>query len=206
MGRSENSRNRIFVATGGDLRTAPADASKVKDPSLIIYRAMAEAKSGGFFVVSDGDQTDTVISGDRKNMLFEQGMRCRGYKPDAPNFTPRITAVFSKRLISPVAEILVLKKSKFGKGCDRLLYRHDSFYPGFGFCVTTYSGDGNPLPSFCGEPYLLPLPGTIKDVADDMWEALNEANRVSLAVKFISAKEGNDFSEIFIINKYSAVA
>jgi IMP cyclohydrolase len=205
MGRSENSRNRIFVAEGGgfDLRTALANPNKKGDSSLTIYRAMAQIPN--FYVVSNGDQTDTVISGDGKGMLFEQGMRCRSHEPDDPNFTPRITAIFSKRLSSPLAEILVLKKSEFGTGCNRFLYRYDAFAPGTGYCVTTYSGDGKPLPSFCGEPYPLPLEGDIDNVAASIWKSLNEENRVSLAVKFINAGEG-DRASIAIINKYSAVA
>ncbi|HTX86833.1 MAG TPA: IMP cyclohydrolase [Candidatus Nanoarchaeia archaeon] len=203
MGRSENSRNRVFVVEGGSLRTALADDSKTADRSLIIYRAMAERS--GLFVVSNGDQTDDVIAGDVGGMFFEQSLRNRVNEPDAPNFTPRITAIFSTRSVDPVAEILILKRSQIGNGCDRFLYRYDDLRPGVGYCVTTYSGDGNPLPSFCGEPYLLPTRGSIDEVAKMMWNSLNEENRVSLAVKFIKAPDGES-SEIRVINKYQAVA
>ncbi|HTW96273.1 MAG TPA: IMP cyclohydrolase [Candidatus Methylomirabilis sp.] len=204
MGRSASSRNRIFISDDPtSLRTVPIDVAKIENPGLLIYRAMAEFDK--LYVVSNGDQTETVISTDKKGMFFEQGMRCRDYEPDAPNYTPRITAIFSRKLGYPAAEILVLKKSEFGIGCDRFLYRYEEFHPGLGRCVTTYSGDGDPLPSFCGEPYLLPLHGDIDEVARTIWSALDTANRVALAVKFID-KEGKEPSVIKIINAYRAVA
>jgi len=203
MGRSANSRNRVFISDDcRSLRTSPSDASKVKDSSLIIYQAMAE--NSDLYVVSNGDQTDSVIEGDKHCVDFQKTMLTRQYEPDAPNFTPRISAIFSKRLEKPFAEISVLKKTEFGFGCNRFLYRYDEFHPGIGYCVTTYVGDGDPLPSFCGEPYLLPLPGDIDNVAGTIWNSLNEENRVSLAVRFISAG-ADDSSAMKIVNKYSIV-
>lgn len=206
-GRSPNSRNRVFCDDdSGRLFTMAADPSKVEDPSLIIYNAMREMRATSKrYVVSNGDQTDTVVD----EMCFfgcpslDLALRGRQYEPDKPNFTPRITAMSElfddgrHRL-----EISVLRKSPFGDGCDR--YAYDlGVVPGFGYCVTTYTGDGDPLPSFSGDPILMPLVGGIEKIANDYWAALNEENRVSLAVKSIHISSGH--SSIHIINKYTQV-
>lgn len=203
MGRSPNSRNRVFDADdNGRLFTEAADPSKVDDPSLIIYNAMREM--GLNYVVSNGDQTDTVISSLVPSMFsLDLALRGREYEPDKPNFTPRITAISS--IVKKVRVALfmsVLRKSPFGKGCDRFTYELTPA-PGFGYCITTYSGDGDPLPSFSGDPVLMPLVGGIEEIANDYWRVLNEENRVSLAVKSIQISSGN--SSIHIINKYAKV-
>lgn len=202
MGRSENSRNRVFKADDetGRLFTEAADPSKVKDPSLIIYNAMLEAPP--FYVVSNGDQTDTVIGELNRGPFFLESALCgREYEPDAPNFTQRITAVgkLDSRLGQRIM-MSILRKSRFGDRCDQHTYELHSG-PGFGFCVTTYSGDGDPLPPFRGDPLLMPLVGGAEDIARTYWDALNEANRVSLAVKWIEI--GNGRSDIYIINEYT---
>jgi IMP cyclohydrolase len=202
-GRSENSRNRIFVADDkGSLRTQAADPSKVKDPSLIIYRVMAEID--GLYVVSNGDQTDTVIEADEEGEDLYIAMLTRTYEPDAPNYTPRITALCSLREISPYAEISMLRRSKLGEGCDRHFWRYEQFQPGLGYGITTYTGDGDPLPAFQGEPYLLPLLGGIERMALLLWDALDSKNRVSLAVKMINIEQMT--SRIHIINQYTKKA
>lgn len=201
MGRSANSRNRVFEAEAGLLRTAAADPAKVADPSLIIYNAMRELK--GLYVVSNGDQTDTAIQGLLAGATFSQALSTRQYEPDRPNYTPRISALCSLRDGLPIAEISLLKRSAFGMGCDRQLFRYESFAPGYGFCVTTYAGDGDPLPSFQGEPRLLPLEGNADRIADAYWAALNAENRVSLAVKMIDIASGA--STIVIRNQYQKV-
>ena len=201
MGRSANSRNRVFESDGGRLWTTAADPSKVKDPSLIIYNAMREL--AGLYIVTNGDQTDTIAQACLAGGDFRQALNTRVYEPDAPNFTPRISAICSLREGGPFAELSVLKKSAFGDGCDRHLFRIEAFGAGLGHCVTTYMGDGDPLPAFAGEPYLLPLRGDIESVARTIWEALNEENRVSLAVKFIDAGDGR--SSIHVVNKYEKV-
>jgi hypothetical protein len=202
MGRSENSRNRVFVLddddTNGTLRTAAADPAKVKDPSLIIYTAMSETLMK--YAVSNGHQTMDALSEKGLN----ESMKSWQYEPDKPNFTPRITALVQPRVWSPqTAEISILKKSQFSDLCQRNLYVVPISTPGLGYCITTYSGDGNPLPAFEGDPYLLPLPGDIYNVAQTIWDVLNEENRVSLAVKFIGIETRETFIEI--INKYNAV-
>lgn len=201
MGRSANSRNRVFEADGGTLRTAAADPAKVSDPSLIIYNAMRELKDD--YVVTNGDQTDTVVQGLLVGVGFSQSLNTRLYEPDRPNYTPRISAICSLREGVPVLEISLLKRSAFGMGCDRQTYRYESLKPGYGFCVTTYECDGDPLPSFRGEPRLMPLVGSAEQIADDTWQSLNVENRVALAVKMIDIAGGA--STITIRNQYQKV-
>jgi hypothetical protein len=211
MGRSENSRNRIFIVDkNGILKTAPADPAKVKDPSLIIYTAMDE--TFGRYAVSNGNQTMDALSAGGLHYSMTEWQ----YEPDSPNFTPRITALIKPKSLS--AEISLLKKSPFSDDCERYLYELPITIPGLGHCVTTYSGDGDPLPSFAGDPYLLPLVGNKEKIARAIWNSLNEENKVSLAVKFISVqkkKTTNRFFNFFdikeretsitVINKYKTV-
>jgi IMP cyclohydrolase len=217
MGRSENSRNRVFKQEeDGRLYTEAADPSKVEDPSLIIYNAMLEAASSyvvseavSSYVVSNGEQTDAVISKIHRHfplpLPLEVALGPYRYEPDDPNFTQRITALSTIATAGTVSvQMSILRKSDFGMGCDRMTYDFNP-YPlrGFGFCITTYSGDGEPLPAFRGDPLPMPLPGGPEDILKMYWEALNEENRVSLAVKWIEI--GNGRSDIYIINKYKEV-
>jgi len=210
MGRSENSRNRIFVEKKGEVKTSPADPTKVKDPSLIIYTAMDQIyyNSGTFdennmlvdnvFAVSNGHQTTDALCVDLKPSLTKWQ-----YEPDAPNFTPRITARFKTFYNYPtVTEMSILRKSPVSDTCERLLFKMP-LTPGFGHCITTYTGDGNPLPSFEGDPYVLPLTGSMEKIADSIWNSLNEENRISLAIKFINPEERGFFTKV--INKFKAV-
>lgn len=210
MGRSENSRNRVFQFEGGRLFTVPFDPAKVKDPSLIIYNAMDDAL-GNRFVVSNGSQTDAVI-----NSIHDCFLNCGGYdfarvlsrwnyEPDAPNFTPRITAESFIRHGKCLSKLSILRKSEFlgGDGCERFYYEYDDIAPGIGFCIHTYGGDGNPLPAFTGEPYSLAVCGNINEVAETYWSVLNKENRVSLAVKFIEIATVR--SQIKVINRYPEV-
>jgi len=205
MGRSPNSRNRVFVSeTWGRLFTQAADPSKVKDPSLIIYDAMLE--KDGYYVVSNGNQTTAVLDGHHRfGYGMEKSLRDFNfqYEPDSPNFTPRITGVCLTGYDSLIAEIAVLRKSPWGKSCERSFHKYVELGQGFGHCVTTYSGDGNPLPAFTGAPMLMPLLGDIVQICDTFWNALNPDNRVSLAVKFISKQTGISVFEIR--NKYAPV-
>lgn len=201
MGRSEKSRNRILSCEGGRLFTEFADPSKVKDgedTSLVIYNAMRVARDCA--VVSNGHQTDDVA---QKGMISLGGYI---YEPDAPNFTPRITACsFWNRAEGTWRTTMsILRKSPWigSSGCHRHLYGLNDMGRGFGHCITTYSGDGDPLPAFQGEPYLLSLEGDAPTMAAKLWEALNAENRVSLAVKFIPISGP---SHITIINKYEKV-
>ena len=185
MGRSENSRNRIFVIEDdGILKTAPFDSAKVKDPSLIIYTAMVQTLT--HYPVSNGHQTIDALSLEGLDSSLETWK----YEPDDPNYTPRISALLEPRVFAPqIAELSILKKSPFSNECNRYFYKLDISKPGLGYCITTYNGDGNPLPSFTGDPYLLPLIGGIEDVAQTFWDSLNKDNKVSLAVKFIEIDE-----------------
>lgn len=201
MGRSENSRNRVFASSNGLVWTEPADPSKVEDPSLIIYDAMSE--KGGNFVVSNGSQTNTALRNLSCGNTFLESLEEHVYEPDAPNFTPRITGLCSLRPDNLFdVELAILRKSEWGDWCDRMLFQYDTIEAGFGFCITTYSGDGNPLPAFRGEPLVMPLSGDIEEVAYTYWEALNQENKVSLVVKFI-APLGR--SNVYIINKHKRV-
>ncbi len=204
MGRSENSRNRVlsYDKTTGRLYTEAADPKKVTDPKLIIYNAMDELRSPRAFIVSNGDQTDALIRGFATGKTFQQTLHEWEYEPDAPNLTSRISGFFL--VDNGLGVLSLLRKSRWGTTCDRFFFTAplSGFHAGFGFGLTTYSGDGNPLPSFEGEPLLLPLRGDVQSIAETYWEALNEANRVSLAVKIIGERQ----SVIQIINKYEKVA
>ncbi len=201
MGRKPNSRNRIFVQdNNGTVRTAFADPSRGGDPSLVIYVAMAEEED--LYVVSNGNQTDTVTAYDRTMLSFHDALLVREYEPDDPNFTSRITGIVTLRDDKYVAAISVLRRSPADQSCDRLLYEYGSLCPGFGYCVTTYAGDGDPLPAFRGEPYPLPISGAdAHEIADEFWDYLNAENRVALVVKTIHQKSGE--TSIAIINKHS---
>lgn len=195
-GRSENSRNRVLKSDdNGRVYTEAADAAKMKDPALVIYNAMRERKP--YFIVSNGDQTDTVA--DSNSHFLNEALQDRTYEPDAPNFTQRITAMSSFSDL-PHVQLSVLRKSMFGEQCDHVLYQLVPA-PGYGYCITTYAGDGDPLPSFRGDPLILPLIGGMEKIAHTYWNALNRTNLVSLAVKFIELKNGH--SSIYIINKYA---
>jgi len=196
-GRGANSQNRQYVEDGwGRVSTAPFDPTKVTDPSLIIYTAMDER--GLAYVASNGCQTDAVVR--HLTPRLADPLADFTYEPDGPNWTPRITAVswLGRKMRS---ELTVLRRSRWGEGCDRLSYTFDSFAPGVGHCISTYTGDGNPLPSYYGEPFLLPLLGADKEtVAHSIWNALDQEYRVGLALKWINMETG--VSEVFLINRF----
>ncbi|MBM4037373.1 MAG: inosine monophosphate cyclohydrolase [Planctomycetes bacterium] len=199
MGRSENSRNRVFATDGKRVWTEPADPAKVKDPSLIIYNAIRELPEG-LFVVTNGDHTDTICDMVGAGGTVEKALGTRQVEPDAPNFTPRIAGVFDFRGLPYVAILSLLRKSAFGDATDRFYWRYEEFDPGLGYCITTYLGDGDPLPAFAGEPYLVPLVGDPCAVASAFWDALDRDNKVSLCVKAIDPESFE--SQVVIINKY----
>ena len=143
MGRSANSRNRVFMGEGGRLWTEAADPSLVKDPSLIIYTAMDEVK--GHYVVTNGDQTDTITEAIKNNRDFEWALMTRQYEPDAPNFTPRISGLTLLADGHAMGELAVLKHSEAGESCNRNFFTYEQLPRGLGYCVTTYQGDGDPF-------------------------------------------------------------
>lgn len=218
MGRSDNSRNRVFELVDGAIRTAPADPAKVKDPSLIIYTAMREVNAevcglNSGHIVSNGAQTDGAADclSIAKLISLDKALDTWTCEPDAPNFTPRITAFYRSQADYELFEFVVIRKSDGDEELSRdvLAFAYerglgfDEVDCGKGYCITTYMGDGNPLPPFRGEPLVMPLEGDIDSIADAYWLALNEANRISLAVKFIPLDGGEPTFKI--INKYEKV-
>jgi len=201
QGRSSNSRNRIYVLDeDGSVRTEAADPSKVEDPRLIIYRAMAERR--GLFAVSNGAQTDSVIENYR-DLGLKDVLTDWTYEPD-PIHTPRITGVLTLRPVTPDLELSILRKAEDSDECER------EFFPvvlpewGLSRCITTYLHDGDPPPAYRGQPYLLPLVGsTAQEIAEALWECLNVENRISLAIKMI--EKGTGKSTTHVINKYEPV-
>lgn len=201
MGRSENSRNRIFERFDGGMRTKAFDESKLSDPSLIIYNPYLSAKGGNIDIITNGDQTNTVYDFINEGKTFEDALYTREFEPDAPNFTPRISGAlyycFPRNVFTYKFSIL---KSANGRpeACNRYFY---NYVPedGIGHFIHTYKCDGNPIPSFYGEPEEIEMPNTAQELADICWNNLNEDNKVSLFVREIPL-DGSEATEI-IINK-----
>ena len=197
MGRSESSRNRRFVIKGKTLRTEAVNPALLTDPSLIIYEAMLELP--GVYLVSNGDQTRTLYEALQTGETFEAALETREREPDAPNFTARISAMLDFRGTIPALALSILKANPIDSALtDRTTFRPALPPEGFGLGLTTYRGDGNPLPSFQGSPLLLPCSGDVHEVVDRYWNALDSENRVALAVKEIV----NGDSQIFVRNRY----
>ncbi len=198
MGRSENSRNRVFVAEGTDLKTQAFDPSKLVDPSLIIYAPVRTLDNDT--IVTNGDQTDTIRDFVLEGKTFEEALRTRTFEPDPPNFTPRISGMltFAEGNFSYKMSIL---KSNEGREASvlRFFYEYAQPVAGEGHFIHTYQCDGNPIPSFAGEPTLVDIKGDIDTFTDNVWSALNEANKVSLYTRFIDLATG-DFEDR-IVNK-----
>jgi IMP cyclohydrolase len=189
MGRSESSRNRRFAVEGGTLRTEAVLASKLADPSLVIYEAMLERP--GLYVVSNGDQTRSVFDALAQGRSFEAALATREREPDAPHYTPRISALLDLTRGKPDLALSILRASDADPAAtDRTSFRPAPPPPGLGLGLTTYRGDGDPLPSFRGDPLWLPLAGGAEDVLERFWQALDAANRVALAVKRVPAAGG----------------
>lgn len=188
MGRSENSRNRIFVATEDGIRTEARDASKMTDPSLIIYHPLRVFE--GKTIVTNGDQTETIRDNFAQGHCYRHALLTREFEPDGPNFTPRISGV----LKPDCSFVLSILKSADGDPacCCRYFYEYDAPIAGEGRFLHTYQGDGNPLPSFEGEPLRIGMDAaTPENFADTLWSALNESNKVSLFVRYVSRSDGS---------------
>ena len=198
MGRSENSRNRVFVEDGEGIRTQAFDPSKMTDPSLIIYAPVRVL--GNKTIVTNGDQTDTIYEKMDKQMTFEQSLRTREFEPDAPNYTPRISGIMHIENGSYNYAMSILKSNNGNPdSCNRYTFAYETPAAGEGHFIHTYMGDGNPLPSFEGEPKLVAIPDDIDTFADLLWQNLNEDNKVSLFVRYIDIATGKYTSKI--INK-----
>jgi IMP cyclohydrolase len=200
MGRSENSRNRRFVAEGATLRTEAVDPAKLADPSLVIYEAMLELP--GRYVVSNGDQTRTVVDALAQGGTFDAALATREREPDGPHYTPRISALLEVGSGPPALALSILRADEADpKRTERVAFRPAPPPAGFGRGLTTYSGDGDPLPSFRGDPLWLPLEGAPAAILERYWQALDAGNRVALAVKRIPA--GGGPGTILVRNQYA---
>lgn len=198
MGRSENSRNRIFVEEGEGIRTQAFDPSKLTDPSLIIYAPVRVL--GNKTIVTNGDQTDTIYEGMDHQMTFEQSLRSREFEPDAPNYTPRISGIMHVERGSYNYAMSILKSDNGNSdSCLRYTFAYENPQAGEGRFIHTYQCDGNPLPSFAGEPKKIAISGEIDAFTDLLWNSLNEENKVSLFVRYIDIASGA--YETRIVNK-----
>ena len=199
MGRSENSRNRVFVAEGDAMRTKAFDESKMTDPHLIIYYPVRVL--GNKTIVTNGDQTDTIYNLMDKQMTFEQALRTREFEDDKPNFTPRISGIIHREGGEMNFAMSILKSAEGDdSSCERFTYAYSNPIAGRAKFIHTYNCDGNPLPSFEGEPKTLLLPDTdIDSLAELIWTNLNADNKVSLFVRYIDIESGE--VETRIINK-----
>lgn len=197
MGRSENSRNRVFIEEGDEVIIHPFDASKVEDPSLIIYSPIRKYENN--LIVTNGDQTDTVYDGLAAGKCFSKALTARCFEPDAPNFTPRISAMLTFEEASFTYQMSILKSADSeGSACNRFTF---SYAPiaGVGHFLHTYNCDGNPIPTFTGEPERIALRGDIDSFTKEIWENLNEQNKISLYVRFTDLATGK--TENRMINK-----
>ena len=198
MGRSNNSRNRVFVEEGEGIRTQAFDPSKLEDPSLIIYAPVRVL--GNKTIVTNGDQTDTIYEGMDNQLTFEQSLRSREFEPDAPNYTPRISGIMHVENGKYNYAMSILKSNNGNpKSCNRYTFAYENPVAGQGHFIHTYMHDGNPLPSFEGEQKLIEINGNIDEFTDMIWTNLNEDNKVSLFVRFIDIETGE--YETRIVNK-----
>ena len=200
MGRSSNSRNRIFVEDGLGIKTQAFDESKLEDPSLIIYSPVRVL--GNKTIVTNGDQTDTIFELMDKQMTFEQALRTREFEPDAPNYTPRISGIMHIENNTYNHAMSILKSADGDPtSCRRNTFAFENPINGQGHFIHTYMGDGNPLPSFCGEPKQIDTCNDLEEFANNLWESLNEENKVSLFVRYIDLETGDVTSKIINKNK-----
>ncbi len=198
MGRSTNSRNRVFVTEGEGIRTQAFDPSKLEDPSLIIYVPVRILKNDT--IVTNGDQTDTIYDGLEKGLTFEQSLRSREFEPDGPNYTPRISGIMHVENGSFHFAMSILKSADGDPACCiRNTFTYENPKAGEGRFLHTYMHDGNPLPSFQGEPKQVAIDGDIDSFTETVWENLNEDNKVSLFVRYIDIASGEYTTRI--VNK-----
>lgn len=197
MGRSANSRNRIFVERDNALFTEPYDASKVEDPSLIIYAAVRRLKNK--LIVTNGDQTDTIYNGVNAGLSFAGSLTSRGFEPDKPNFTPRISGMLTFDGGDFKYDMSILKSADpEGTACNRYAFSYSPI-AGLGHFIHTYVCDGNPIPTFQGEPERVAIPDDIDEFTNTLWANLNEDNKISLYVIYTDLETGKE--ETRLINK-----
>lgn len=199
MGRSENSRNRIFMPHGDELRTEAFDPSLMQDPSLIIYnpvRVMGEST-----IVTNGDQTDTIYDHMASGGSFETALSTRSFEPDAPNYTPRISGIVTMKGKSFTYKLSILKSMGASASCARFFYHYDVPVNGLGHFIHTYNGDGHPLPSFEGDPTAVALEGDIDRITQTIWDNLDSENKISLFVRMIDPEVHSCTTRIINKNK-----
>ena len=197
MGRSENSRNRFFIEDGDNVVIHPFDVSKVKDPSLIIYTPVRTFENR--LIVTNGDQTDTIYDFIRDGKSFSEALATRCFEPDAPNFTPRISSMLTFEDQDFTYQMSILKSADAaGTVCNRYTFDFQPL-PGLGHFIHTYVCDGNPVPTFQGEPERVGIPNCINEFTDKIWDHLDASNRISLYVRYIDLKTG--IAENRMINK-----
>ena len=200
MGRSVNSRNRIFVEDGEGIRTQAFDPAKLTDPSLVIYAPVRVL--GNKTIVTNGDQTDTIYEGMDRQMTFEQSLRSREFEPDGPNYTPRISGIMHIENGAYNYAMSILKSNNGNPdACNRYTFAYSNPVAGEGHFIHTYKEDGNPLPSFEGEPKLVEILDDMNAFGDMIWNSLNEDNKVSLFIRFIDIETGKYESKIYNKNR-----
>jgi len=199
MGRSNNSRNRIFTVKDNAVFTEPFDASKVEDPSLIIYAAVRELDNK--LIVTNGDQTDTIYDGLKNGLGFAEALTSREFEPDAPNFTPRISGMITFGEGDFTYDMSILKSADSeGTACNRYTYSYNAL-PGLGHFIHTYVCDGNPIPTFQGEPERMEMDNDIDTFTENLWNALDEDNKISLYVRYTDLETGEETSRLINKNK-----
>lgn len=197
MGRSENSRNRVFIEQGDEVIIHPFDASKVEDPSLIIYAPVRQ--TGNKLIVTNGDQTDTIYDFIESGKTFEQALETREFEPDKPNFTPRISGMLTFDGGDFTYKMSILKSAdENGSACNRYTFSYPAL-SGLGHFIHTYNHDGNPIPTFTGEPERVKIPDDIDEFTNTLWSNLNEQNKISLYVRYVDLESGK--YEARMINK-----
>ena len=199
MGRSENSRNRVFVENGEEVIIHPFDASKVEDPSLIIYSPIRVFENN--LIVTNGDQTDTIYDFVKEGKSFSESLETREFEPDAPNFTPRISGMLTFDEGDFTYQMSILKSADpEGSACNRFTFAYSAL-SGLGHFIHTYQHDGNPIPTFCGEPERVEIPNDIDAFTKEIWENLNEDNKISIYTRFVDLETGEVTNRMINKNK-----
>lgn len=199
MGRSENSRNRIFCKKGDDVIIYPFDESRVEDPSLIIYSPVR--RLGNKWIVTNGDQTDTVYEGLKAGMSFDAALESRCFEPDKPNYTPRISGIIELKDGAFDYKLSILKSADAeGSACNRYTFSYSPL-AGLGHFIHTYNSDGNPIPTFTGEPERVAVAKNMEDFAEEIWNSLNATNKVSMYACFIDLETGSVKSRLYNKNE-----
>ena len=199
MGRSENSRNRVFVENGEEVIIHPFDASKVEDPSLIIYSPIRVFENN--LIVTNGDQTDTIYDFVKEGKSFYESLETREFEPDAPNFTPRISGMLTFDEGDFTYQMSILKSADpEGTACNRFTFSYSAL-SGLGHFIHTYQHDGNPIPTFCGEPERVVIPNDIDEFTKEIWENLNDANKISIYTRFVDLETGEVTNRMINKNK-----